>query len=123
MGAQLIRPLVFASLAVAAPMADQAGWHLPATIETLRNVAARPGEAPAQARGVLYVSGRKAFTIPKGRRFLMIAIAAEGECRIEFDKHQYDVSSCPWLDGFADHQPDFFKVVSGRAADAAKDVR
>ncbi len=124
MGPPLIRPLVIASLAcVAATTTDQVTWRLPATIETLADVEARPGEPPAQARGVLYVSGRRTFTIPKGRRFLMTAIAAEGECRIEFETHQYDVSSCPWLDGFADHQVDFFKVVSGRTVDDTRGTR
>ncbi len=91
----------------------QTRWHLPATIEAVQDVAARPVETGVQARGVLYVSGGKGFTITKGRRFLMVRIATEGECRIEFEKHQYDVSSCPWLDGFADHQTDVFKVIAG----------
>ena len=42
----------------------------------------------------------------------MIKIYSEGECRIRFEKKEYDVSSCPWLDGFSDHQTDIFKVIS-----------
>jgi hypothetical protein len=44
----------------------------------------------------------------------MLQVNKEGGCRIEFEKKQYDVSSCPWLDGFTDHQEDVFKVVSER---------
>jgi hypothetical protein len=95
------------------PAIAQTRWHLPATIEALQDVPARPVETGVQARGVLYVTGGKAFTIKQGRRFLMVKIASEGACRIEFDKRRHDVSSCPWLDGFADHQTDVFKVIAG----------
>jgi len=92
--------------------AGQTRWHLPATIEALQDVPARSVQPPSQSRGVLYVSGGKSFTIRKGQRFLMVKIFDEGECRITFENREYDVSSCPWLDGFADHQEDIFKVVS-----------
>ena len=65
-------------------------------------------------RGVLYLSGGRSFTIAKGQRFLMVKVYDEGECRIKFENREYDVGSCPWLDGFRDHQEDIFKVVSGR---------
>ena len=46
----------------------------------------------------------------------MVKIYDEGGCRIEFEKKRYDVSSCPWLDGFTDHQQDVFRVVSTRSS-------
>lgn len=96
----------------------QAGRHLPVTIEALKDVPAHAEEGNAQKRGVLYVDRGQSFTVRKGERFLMVKINQEGSCRIEFEKRQYDVSSCPWLDGFRDHQEDVFKVVSGRAGRA-----
>jgi hypothetical protein len=96
--------------------AGQTSWRLPATIEALQDVPAQSVEPPHQLRGVLYVSGGRSFTIAKGQRFLMVRVYGEGECRIKFENREYDVSSCPWLDGFTDHQEDVFKVVSGRRA-------
>ena len=96
---------------VALPVHTQNRLRLPITIEVLRDVPAHKDDQPSQQRGVLYASTPKPFTIRKGQRFLMIKVYSEGECRIEFEKRQYDVASCPWLDGFADHQSDIFKVV------------
>ena len=93
--------------------AGQAGWRLPATIEALRDVPTQSVQPPRQLRGVLYVSGGRSFTIKKGQRFLMVKVFDEGGCRIKVENREYDVSSCPWLDGFADHQQDMFKIVSG----------
>jgi hypothetical protein len=42
----------------------------------------------------------------------MIAVGQEGGCRIRFRKQEYDVSSCPWLEGFSDHWTDIFEVVA-----------
>jgi hypothetical protein len=92
----------------------QTKWGLPATIEALKDVPAEAVETQGQRRGVLYVSGGKPFTIKKGQRFLMVEVYDEGECRIQFHDKQYDVSSCPWMDGFTDHQGDVFRVVAGR---------
>ena len=101
-----------ACIALAAlPAAVQTRWHLPITIEALQDVPAQTVETGRQLRGVLYVNGRRSFTIKKGQRFLMVKAYSEGECRIQFENKQYDVSSCPWMDGFTDHQEDVFKVV------------
>jgi len=89
-------------------------WQLPVTIEALQDVPAHAEEGGRQIRGVLYVGREHTFRVKKGQRFLMIKIYDEGACRIEFEKRQYDVLSCPWLDGFRDPQKDIFKVVSGR---------
>jgi hypothetical protein len=93
----------------------QTKWRLPVTIEALRDVPAHAEETRGQARGVLNLGRGESFTVKKGQRFLMVEIHDEGGCRIQFEKKQYDVSSCPWLDGFTDHQEDVFKVVSGRS--------
>ena len=95
-------------------LAGQTSWRLPVTITAVQDVAARSVETGGQTRGVLYVGRGHSFTIKKGQQFLMVKIAAEGGCRIEYGKRPYDVSSCPWLDGFRDHQEDFFKVVARR---------
>ena len=94
-----------------------AGWVLPATIEALQDVPAHLEDLPTQQRGVLYIVGPKSFrpfTIKKGQRFQMLRVLREGECRIRFEKNEYLVSSCPWLEGFTDHQAEVFEVVSGR---------
>jgi len=44
----------------------------------------------------------------------MVKVYTEGECRIRFQSREYDLHSCPWLDGFADHQADIFRVLSSR---------
>lgn len=94
----------------------QTNWRLPVTIETLVDVPAHAEGAARQVRGVLYISpDEQPFTVKKGQRFLMVKIHGEGGCRIEFEKKQYNVNSCPWLEGFTDHQEDIFKVVSGRS--------
>jgi len=98
---------------VALSTIDQTTWHFPVTIEALQDVPAHIEEAGGQRRGVLYVGRGSSFIVQKGRRFLMVKVNAEGGCRIEFEKREYDVSSCPWLDGFRDHQKDVFRVVSG----------
>ncbi len=94
-------------------VAGQTRWQFPVTIEALQDVPAHADDAGTQHRGVLYVGRGQAFTVRKGFRFQMLKINKEGGCRIEFEKKQYDVSSCPWLDGFRDHQNDVFWVVPG----------
>jgi hypothetical protein len=79
----------------------------------LQDVTAQSGDTAHQQRGTLYIGSAKSFQIPKGRRFQMVRVYSEAECRIRFDKTEYHVSYCPWLDGFEDHQTDIFKVVSG----------
>jgi hypothetical protein len=90
----------------------QTRWELPVTIRVLRDVQARgytPEEHGAQlARGVLYTDP---FVIRKGQTFQMVKIYTEGECRIRFQNREHDVASCPWLDGFKDHQADIFEVL------------
>jgi hypothetical protein len=84
------------------------------TIEALQDVRAEIVEGPRQQRGVLYVTAAAPFTIKRGQRFVMVKAYSEGGCRIRVSNREYDVSSCPWLDGFADPQADIFKVVGRR---------
>ncbi len=111
---KLFNKLIFAVgiFGLAAFATGQTKWRLPVTIETLQDVQVHATETGAQKRGVLYVGGEKSFTIKKGQRFLMVRVYADGECRIQFEGAEYDVSSCPWLDGFSDHQEDVFKVAT-----------
>lgn len=108
------KPIFAVCIALAAlRTTGQTRWRLPVTIEALQDIPAHAAEAGRQKRGVLYISGGKSFTIKKGQRFLMVKVYAEGECRIQFANEAYDISSCPWMDGFTDHQRDVFKIVSG----------
>jgi hypothetical protein len=87
-------------------------WRLPATIEALRDVTV--GRGPHErTRLTIFGDDSGEFVIKKGERFQMVAIYSEGECRIRFQKMERDISSCYWLEGFADQEPDVFRVVSG----------
>jgi hypothetical protein len=95
----------------------QTRWQLPVTIRVLQDVDVKSGEpVGGQRRGTLYI-GRafRAFVVKKGETFQMIQVGQEGGCRIRIEKREYDVSSCPWLDGFRDHQTDFYEVLTRSA--------
>ena len=91
----------------------QAGWQLPVTITALRDVeVANRQPLGFEVRGTLYAGrSEEAFVIRKGETFQMIAVRGEGGCRIRFNKREYELSSCPWLEGFTDHWTDIFEVV------------
>jgi hypothetical protein len=100
----------------------QTRWRLLVTIEALQDVPAHAETGTGgQLRGVLYVGHGQAFTVKKEQRFLMVKIYDEGGCRIELEKRRYDVSSCPWLDGFTDHQRDVIRVVATRSSRTVPD--
>lgn len=107
---------VLVALLALSPIA-QTRWRLPVTVEVFQDVPAQVEGKDGQRRGVLYVDRGQVFTVKKGQRFLMVKLGQEGGCRIEFEKKQYEVASCPWLDGFRDHQEDIFTVVAGRPPD------
>jgi len=71
---------------------------------------------PYEVRGKLYREEQKAkaFQLRKAQRFQKVEIGAEGSCRIRFQGEDYHLTSCPWLDGFSDHQTDFFHVLPKR---------
>jgi hypothetical protein len=88
--------------------------HLPITVEVERDVEVTGNTESAERRGILYLDNLKAesFRLKKGQRFQMIAVGQEGGCRIRFDGKEYGLTSCPWLEGFRDHQTDVFRVVT-----------
>lgn len=91
----------------------QSNSNLPVTIKVLKDVVVSSESHPAETRGVLTVSlNNSRFTIRMGKTFQMISIGSEGGCKIRYNGDEYEVSSCPWLDGFSDHQADFFKVLN-----------
>jgi hypothetical protein len=107
---------------------SQPEWRLPATIEALKDVTVVLRTDGRRLRGELdvatpppgfvherpepreYVLG----PIRKGERFEVTEILEEGGCVIKIARRVFNVGSCHWLEGFRDHEDDFFKVVSGR---------
>src|SRR5215471_17382197 len=85
----------------------------PVTIEVKQDIEVTR-EVSGQLRGKLYALplGAEPFWIRKGQRFEMLEELGEGECRIRFEGKEYLASSCPWLEGFTDHQADIFQVVT-----------
>jgi hypothetical protein len=101
------------SLILLAP--TETRWRLPVTIKVLQDVPIRPypQDARGEQRGVLYIGREgKGFVIKKGQTFQMIKIGQEGGCWIRFEKKEYGPPSCPWLDGFRDHQTDIFRILT-----------
>jgi hypothetical protein len=96
------------ALAIVLSFPAQVAGPLPVTIEVKRNVEVTHYTDPHQSRGKLYLEDAKAkaFRLTKGRRFQMVQIGKEGSCRIRFDGNEYGLTSCPWLEGFSDHQTD-----------------
>src|ERR1700694_503220 len=95
-------------------MPTQVPRHLPITVEVKRDVDVTHNAEPYESRGKLYLDNpkAKAFRLKKGQRFQMIKIGQEGSCRIRFEDQDYGLTSCPWLEGFSDHQADVFIIVS-----------
>lgn len=91
--------------------------RLPLTVEVQKDVEVTHETVGGQEKGKLYLGGplsSKDFVIKKGQRFQMTAVHQEGGCRIRFENRQYDISSCPWLEGFTDHQAGVFRVIEER---------
>jgi hypothetical protein len=100
-------------LAILLSFPTQVAGPLPVTIEVNRNVEVTHSTESHESRGKLYLEDAKAkaFRLTKGQRFQMVQTGEEGSCRIRFDGNEYHLKSCPWLDGFSDHQTDVFSVV------------
>lgn len=96
--------------------AGQGRVVLPVTIEALKPIVVRTNANDRRLRGVLFVAGRPGLKmdIKKGQRFSMTKLLGDGGCTIMIKKAEYDAPSCPWLDGFTDHEREFFKVVPQR---------
>jgi len=104
------------ALAILLSFSTQVTGPLPVTIEVKRNVEVTHKTEPHESRGKLYLedANAKAFRLTKGQRFQMVQIGEEGSCRIRFEGSQYGLTSCPWLEGFSDHQTDTFEVVPSK---------
>jgi hypothetical protein len=97
-------------------LAEGVAWDgktVPITIEVSKGIHVyskepRP-EEPKHERGSLYGNGD--FHIAAGQRFKVIKLFREGTCRIEYAGHDYDLSLCPWMLGYADPRADIFKIV------------
>jgi hypothetical protein len=85
---------------------------LPVTIEVKQDVEVTQAYSQ-DSRGKLRLDNVKAqaFRIRKGQGFQMVKIGQEGSCGITFEGKEYGLTSCPWLDGFTDHQTDVFSIV------------
>ena len=81
---------------------------VPLTIELRRDVLVRRDASGGQRRGVLYAD--TSFTLKRGARLVMVEVGREGGCRVRYEKRILEVSTCPWLPGFSDHQRDVFRV-------------
>ena len=91
---------------------SQSADKLPITIEVEQDVHVQvhdPGGV--ERRGILYLYESEPFQLRKGQRFQMLDTGPEGSCRIRFGKRVVGITSCPWLDGFTDHQADIFRVI------------
>jgi hypothetical protein len=86
---------------------------IPITVEVRKDVEVTHNTKPYESRGKLYLTdlNTKEFRLKKGERFQMIQMTGEGSCRIRFEGKEYGLTSCPWLDGFRDHQTDVFVIV------------
>jgi hypothetical protein len=40
----------------------------------------------------------------------MVKTGTEGSCRIRFGDQECGLTSCPWMEGFRDHQADIFLI-------------
>ena len=94
---------------------SQSADQLPITIDVEQDVPVKRAPGGKEQRGVLYVWEAKSeeFQLKKGQQFRMVETGPEGSCRIRFRKNVFVITSCPWLDGFTDHQADIFRVVRG----------
>jgi Putative zinc-finger len=95
------------------PRARAASQALPITIEVKQDVEVTQAYSQ-ESRGKLRLGDveAQAFRLRKGQRFQMVEIGQEGSCRIKFEGKEYGLTSCPWLDGFSDHQTDIFSIVT-----------
>jgi hypothetical protein len=90
----------------------QVSRRLPVTIEVKRDVEVTQYTDSHDPRGTLYLDNikEKAFRLKKGQRFQMLEVGQEGGCRIRYQDREYGLISCPWLEGFRDHQTDVFSI-------------
>ena len=89
----------------------------PSSIAVTEDVSLEPYEYERESkriRAILqFFNDETKVVIPRGQRFQMISSVGqmEGGCRIRFESKNYEVASCFWLEGFADHRSDIFVVI------------
>ena len=107
-----VGPIVIIAAASTSSLAQtpkRVAWDyhsVPITIEVARDVPVRPC---GFERGVLCAAAD--FIIPRGGRFQMLEVRPEGGCIIRYRESEHEVSSCPWVLGFADPQSQVFVIV------------
>jgi hypothetical protein len=122
----LITVALLSALAQSPPREPSDAWyrrHLPATIEVAQDVEATPSPVTTERRqrGTLYIArDLKRFRIKKGQTFQMIKLLGEGGCRIRFESTEYELGSCPWLEGFSDRETDIYVPVATSKGKGAK---
>jgi hypothetical protein len=104
--------------AVSAQMLPRAA-QLPVTIRVKQDVEVLTWDyKQPEARGKLYLGEVDAtgFWLRRGQRFQMIKVEGEGQCWIKLLSKKHLLMSCPWLEGFGDHQADIFEIVTAAPA-------
>jgi hypothetical protein len=84
--------------------------RVPLKIVARRNVEVRRDGVAPQERGVLY--GDTSLLITRGDSFEMQRVGPEGGCQVMYKGRAMELSSCPWLPGFSDHQWDVFAILN-----------
>src|SRR5438270_7609132 len=109
-----ILALLGSSQSPLAPSTARYREHLPVTIEVTRDVTVRPcPEQGRPPRGTMCtVPDVKSFVIKKGQTFEMTNYRGEGDCSVRFEKHDYEVVSCLWLEGFRDRETDVYHPIA-----------
>ena len=83
---------------------------VPVAIQVRGEIPLRPCEN-YQERGVLCSRGA-IDSVSEGDVFHMTEIGSEGGCTIDLRGQEFEISSCPWVEGFSDPQEDLFAIVS-----------
>lgn len=92
---------------------------LPVTIKVTQDVSLEPYRRDREEQRIramlqFFNKGENAVVIRRGRTFQMVSHERqmEGGCRIRFEKKDYDLAMCFWLDGYTDHRSDIFAVIT-----------
>lgn len=85
---------------------EPVGTSTSLVITLMRDVRVVDRGAAPEERGVLY--GDTSLVLPRGTELTMIRIGLEGGCTVRRGALLLSLTSCPWLDGFTDHQSDIF---------------
>jgi hypothetical protein len=104
--------LVFLAASGVVHSGEDVAWDwqaLPITVEALKDVPVLSSGYGNAVRGSLYAA--QSFDIKAGERFVVTKLLREGACNVRFRGKVYMIYSCPWMEGFVDHQRDIFRIV------------